>query len=401
MAQTVFDSTQTKAKEVKTPGLSSSISSQPLTNPKVTFSFAAAGWLQMYHFGVAKALQDTGIVDNENIRFCGSSAGALAAAAIVCECDFDDLKEYAIKCSITARSAIPNAFLLREYVLQGVQLFAVNKLRERPELKYKLCRQLEAYATVLPWCRKKVIGVFTCEEDLKEALAASCCLTPLAGWPFQLRETGEWVCDGGMSAFQPRKGEKNCITVSPIYCTSADIRPLTFLPIWWGLYPPSEKKYRQMYDLAYNDAIQYLVETKRVPPSAVKLLKPKAIRAAERPTLFSFFKDFVIVVFFLFVLRPWAMIFIYLEIMMYGRYCVAKGSWEEFLEFFHHFGIAFRKERRSRAERWSGLYHSFRNLVSARTMIHVSWFGRKVPINKKRLEKSSRLYRVLAPLIYG
>lgn len=59
--------------------------------PAYNFSFAMGGWLMIYNFGVAKCLLDHGLhkVQPERQRVIGSSAGSLAAAALVLEADID------------------------------------------------------------------------------------------------------------------------------------------------------------------------------------------------------------------------------------------------------------------------------------------------------------------------
>lgn len=59
--------------------------------PAFNFSFALGGWLMIYNFGVAKCLLDHGLhkVDPRRQSVIGSSAGSLAAAALVLEADID------------------------------------------------------------------------------------------------------------------------------------------------------------------------------------------------------------------------------------------------------------------------------------------------------------------------
>lgn len=58
--------------------------------PAYNFSFAMGGWLMIYNFGVAKCLLDHGLHDvHPNQSVIGSSAGALAATAMVLEADID------------------------------------------------------------------------------------------------------------------------------------------------------------------------------------------------------------------------------------------------------------------------------------------------------------------------
>ena len=64
---------------------------EPATIPAYNFSFAMGGWLMIYNFGVAKCLLDHGLhkVQPERQTVIGSSAGSLAAAALVLEADID------------------------------------------------------------------------------------------------------------------------------------------------------------------------------------------------------------------------------------------------------------------------------------------------------------------------
>ena len=63
--------------------------SSPEINEKIIFSFAACGWLKIYYFGVAKALQESGWT--EHAVFTGSSSGSLVAAALVLQLDFEQV----------------------------------------------------------------------------------------------------------------------------------------------------------------------------------------------------------------------------------------------------------------------------------------------------------------------
>ncbi len=51
--------------------------------PPEAFSFAAAGWLKMYYFGVGLALMEAQL--HRHAKFAGASAGSLVAAASVLE----------------------------------------------------------------------------------------------------------------------------------------------------------------------------------------------------------------------------------------------------------------------------------------------------------------------------
>ena len=290
--------------------------------------------------------------------------------------------EYAIECVRDCHSSIPNAFKIRQYVAVGIEKFAVDPFRKNPCLRRDLCRRLEVYATVLPWCRKKVFHEFDKAEDLQEALVASCCLVPLAGLPFPLRKTGEYVCDGGMVAFQPRKGERNVITVSALYFTSAHIKPTGFVPSWWGLYPSSEREYWRLYHQGFNDCIKYLVQEGFVEETALKKLR-RLPPSTHRRTPVDTAVDIGTGIVFMLVLRPWALIVIYIEMLLSTAV----------LLFFATISM-------TKLGRWQNWLHSLRNVISARVILHIL-IGKCVPVNLERLEKHSRIYRILKPIVYA
>lgn len=64
--------------------------STPQELPAYNFSFAMGGWLMIYNFGVAKCLLDHRLHDvHPDQSVIGSSAGSLAATALVLEADID------------------------------------------------------------------------------------------------------------------------------------------------------------------------------------------------------------------------------------------------------------------------------------------------------------------------
>ena len=97
------------------------------------------------------------------------------------------------------------------------------------------------------------------------------------------------------------------VTVNALYpIVKACIRPHCYIPVWWGLYPPNEQAYREVYDIAFNDAIRYLVQAGHVDESKLELLRPVKIATLRGSMtaigsegnslihlLYTFFKDTV------------------------------------------------------------------------------------------------------------
>ena len=388
----------------------------------ILVSFAAAGWLQMYHFGVGRALQDcrvglfTDIIPHASrpnvannvapqdthisletatdigdlhllpprtVRASGTSAGSLAAVALIMGISFDRMAQHALDSAAHCRHRpIPRFFLVQRYLLAGAELFkeffvnprGASRTRRRlegrkegptvpsifgstpldPEAKDIMRDRIEIYCSVLHSSggdnshtttsamskyrtasrqhlsthifRHKVFRNIETIEQLKEALCASCCVFPICGVPFRLKYNvdaprsneedssrscigNEWVLDGGLAAFQPRKHERwellyghdtrghnyeqgtannhvppqqyqhkptHLITVSALYYDSADIRPSTYVPVYWALYPPSLAEYYALFELGYKDCIHYLVTHE--PPHDVNIYSHGSLR---------------------------------------------------------------------------------------------------------------------------
>ncbi|DAZ94136.1 TPA: hypothetical protein N0F65_010380 [Lagenidium giganteum] len=219
-----------------------------------SFSFACGGWLQMYLFGVCKALQEYGL--EENAQLIGCSAGALAATALALKCDFDLVRSYINTNIVTAAHASwGGPFNVRSYLI--ATLAKTGGLHRYAQLNTTPSKVTIVYTSLSAWASRRV-SHFDSEEQLHKSLLASCCATPIAGFPFKLK--GEWVMDGGVFDFQPVLNDKT-ICVSPFYCTRADIKPSRYVPMWWAIYPPSQRDVEWLFHLGYEDGLTWIAKS--------------------------------------------------------------------------------------------------------------------------------------------
>lgn len=236
-----------------------------------SYSFACGGWLKMYLFGVAKALQHVGA--DRDARFIGCSAGALAATALALRCDFDRIRDYVVQKVVPrAHESLAGPFRVRDYLQRTLQ--DTGGLHRYAQLNSAADKLTVVYSSLSAWASRRITS-FDSQEHLEKSLLASCCATPIAGMPFKLN--GEWVMDGGVFDFQPVIDAKT-ITVSPFYCTNADIKPSRYVPMWWALYPPTQRDVEWLFDLGYEDGLNWVVKTGKVPRN-MKLKVPT--RGAE------------------------------------------------------------------------------------------------------------------------
>ncbi|KAF4038116.1 hypothetical protein GN244_ATG09892 [Phytophthora infestans] len=217
-----------------------------------SYSFAAGGYLITYLFGVAKALQEFEL--EKDARLIGTSAGVLTATALALQCNFDATLDYVLKNVIPGARVFPGGYFSAHTLLLDT-LKAVGNLHTWERLN--VSQQLTIVYTSLSALTSRRQTTFDSRQQLTDTLMAACCATPIAGLPFRLGD--EWVFDGGILDFQPVFDEKT-VTVSPFYCTGADIKPSVYVPMWWSLLAPRERDAEWLFDLGYEDGLKWIVK---------------------------------------------------------------------------------------------------------------------------------------------
>ena len=321
--------------------------------PWESMSFACGGWLQFYMFGVAKALQYKGL--DKGVIYCGCSAGALTSAGLVLEGDFDDAIRYCKEEGIPkAYSGISGLFKLDQYVLKCLDLHLLSKFREIPP------NILQIAVTKLWFFTPEKVTKFDTKQHLIDNLLASSAAFPFASL---VKINGSWYIDGGLSDFQPIVDE-DTITVSPFYFSDCDIKPSRYVPIWWCVFPPpSNDTIDWLYNLGYHDCISY-IQSRGIPTTPKRdttfspILSAKNSHEFDEPrrirypiisthhtvyvcmhvTLLNFISsihrflgydlknmtsqyvafvmDFLLLILFLALLKPLAMLLIYVELIL-------------------------------------------------------------------------------------
>mmetsp|Transcript_98345 Transcript_98345/g.281350 ORF Transcript_98345/g.281350 Transcript_98345/m.281350 type:complete len:580 (-) Transcript_98345:242-1981(-) len=257
-------------------------------------SFSACGWLKLYEFGVAKALQEARVHEH-GVQVLGASAGALCAVGLILDLNFDKIAEFALQKVEETHGKIRPAFRLRQYVSDCFEEQMAQVCFEGPGGGLEQLKDRVGVAvTTLPLLRNRRYTMFKSKEHVKQVLLASCTMTPLAGFPYVL--DGALVFDGGLTDFQPQlKGTDTApahtITISPFYCSSADIRPSRYIPLWWALYPPRKEDFAWIYHLGYDDARSYLARNHYTSPSP-SLKGVAAAPVPMAPDLSRFPSDF-------------------------------------------------------------------------------------------------------------
>ena len=243
--------------------------SEDRSHAGVEFSFSASGWLFVYQLGVATALRKQGLhldkADEYKCHFVGSSGGSLVSSVLALDIDILPIKDYFLECVAHCKSnPSRNMFKMREYCEGAFQMATDEDTYKHPSLQAK---RLNVSVTLLPSCENAIIDEFHSAVELKQAILASCTMSPLAGLPFRMdkpsdpRVHGKWVFDGGLSHVQPAtscSSKFKRVTCSPFYFWDCDIKPSKYVPVHWGFYPPSVEEMDDLFNLGVTDCESWL-----------------------------------------------------------------------------------------------------------------------------------------------
>ncbi|TMW55550.1 hypothetical protein Poli38472_010432 [Pythium oligandrum] len=227
------------------------------TKYEYSFSFSGAGWMMVYEFGVAKALQQHNI--QNKARFIGTSAGSLASVGLTFDNDFDAIVNTVVSSYVPrAYKSFRGPFRMRDYLIDALTKHA--NLHRYEELNQNPGKTTIVYSSLSAMKARRVTKGFRSKDHLLKTLIASCCATPLVGMPFKL--DGELVMDGGLFDNQPLFEDdpegKHTVTVNPNSTSDADIKPSEHLPPWWTMFPPSQADMYWAYDLGFKDGLTWL-----------------------------------------------------------------------------------------------------------------------------------------------
>ncbi|XP_038050405.1 patatin-like phospholipase domain-containing protein 4 [Patiria miniata] len=191
---------------------------------KVNISFAGCGFLAIYHLGVAKGLLRDGhhVVSKVN-RWGGASAGAIAAAAMVCLPNklgdaVQMLRDFVDVIQKKPLGALTPGFDMMGHLRSELQHYV-------PAGSYRLASQkLYVSVTRVSDGKNVLLTDFKSDEELIDALLCSCYIPVYCGFRIPTFR-GQKYIDGGMTVNMPIYPEGRTLCVSPFSGHLQDICP--------------------------------------------------------------------------------------------------------------------------------------------------------------------------------
>jgi len=241
-------------------------------------SFAGCGFIGIYHVGVSACLKTYAPHLLEN-KILGSSAGAMAAVALVCNLPMEDMARNVVQLANNASEKMLGPFSpsfdLHGTLKGGWELLLPDDIAE------KASGRLHISMTKLSDRSNLLVSQFISKSDLLDALLASSFVPMMSGW-FPPRFRGDLVIDGGYSDNLPVLGERT-ITVSPFagdasICpidesqigsvlnlrlpqgsgASANISKDNLIKMGKAVVPPNTEGLQRLCSQGYEDAMRYL-----------------------------------------------------------------------------------------------------------------------------------------------
>ncbi|XP_054437010.1 patatin-like phospholipase domain-containing protein 4 isoform X4 [Pteronotus mesoamericanus] len=245
----------------------------------INLSFAACGFLGIYHLGAASAFCKHGQKLLQNVKaFAGASAGSLAASVLLTAPEkIEECSEFTYQFAEEIRGQSFGA------LTPGYDFMA--RLRSRmesilPPDAHKLAQhRLHVSITNTRTRENCLVSSFSCREDLIQVLLASSFIPVYAGRsPVEYR--GQKWADGGLTDSLPILPAGRTVTISPfsgrldisprdagrpdLYVTIANqditLSLANLVRLSQALCPPSTRKMECLYQRGFDDTVKFLLK---------------------------------------------------------------------------------------------------------------------------------------------
>ncbi|KAL3106897.1 hypothetical protein niasHT_010812 [Heterodera trifolii] len=262
-------------------------------------SFAGCGFLCIYHAGVGAAIKEYAPHLASN-RIKGSSAGAIAAAGLICDVCISQATSTILQVVTEARAGSLQA-LSPNFNIIG--LLRTGLEQSLPPNAHILCSgRLFISATRARDYKNVIISEFDSREELIQAIICSCFIPFYCGLSAPCYR-GEQYIDGGFSDNQPGKFDHGTITVSPFsgesdICPSDDESASMFGFDFYGtpiqfttqnlfrmvvtLFPPSPEICSRICRQGFEDTLRFLTKNCMAPCVKCLTVQSNAIPVTQQ-----------------------------------------------------------------------------------------------------------------------
>ena len=240
-----------------------------------SISFSSAGYLGVYHFGVAAFLQAH--YDLSTSKLWGCSAGSLAASVVCFGLNSYEFAEALIQAAATCGRDISRMLPSLESVLH-------ERCPHDKEILQQTEKRLHVALTQVELCRyrafkkkPRIINTFSSRLNLLQTIRATCHIPAVGGLSpirIKIHDRQQFFYDGMLTVPHPHpeQGERETLFISyhpdcQCGCTHnpnrLSISPSCKIHPIWVLHPPPTPLFRCLFILGYLDAMRILKQEKK------------------------------------------------------------------------------------------------------------------------------------------
>ncbi|EHB06253.1 Patatin-like phospholipase domain-containing protein 4 [Heterocephalus glaber] len=243
----------------------------------INLSFAACGFLGIYHLGAAAAFCRHGKNLLKDVKaFAGASAGSLVASVLLTAPEkIQECNQFTYKLAAETRrqtlGAVTPGYDFMARLRSGMELILPSNAHVLAQ------NRLHVSITNTKTRENYLVSNFSSREDLIKVLLASSFVPIYAGVRPVEYQGQKWV-DGGLTNSLPILPVGRTVTISP-FCGRLDISPqdrgqldlymnianqdimlslANLVRLNQALFPPSKRKMESLYRCGFNDTVKFL-----------------------------------------------------------------------------------------------------------------------------------------------
>uniref|UniRef100_A0A8D2DVX7 Patatin like phospholipase domain containing 4 n=1 Tax=Sciurus vulgaris TaxID=55149 RepID=A0A8D2DVX7_SCIVU len=245
----------------------------------INLSFAACGFLGIYHLGAASAFCRHGKKLLKDVKaFAGASAGSLVASVLLTAPEkIEECNQFTYQLAEETRNqsfgAVTPGYDFMARLRSGMESILPPNAHELAH------RRLHVSVTNTKSRQNHLVSRFPSREDLIQVLLASSFVPIYAGLRPVEYQGQRWV-DGGLTDSLPILPAGRTVTLSP-FCGRQDISPrdkgqlslyikvtnqdvmlslANLVRLNQALFPPNRRKMESLYRCGFDDAVKFLLK---------------------------------------------------------------------------------------------------------------------------------------------
>jgi len=231
--------------------------------PYKEMSFASSGWMQIFQCGVGKYIQEN--FQYEECEIVGTSGGALIGCSLCCGISMDTIFDEMI---ITRKFYNNNIFMMCNYTKVNIQKMlpdnCIALIKNRLTI---VCSKIHDFAMIPLYTNS-----FQTRDDLLKYLYATIHIPLMDGClPHEI--DNQLLYDGLLTDSYPQVLH-DCLHVNwdRTYRSEKLINPEIKIPLYWCIFPPSERVLLLLYRHGYYQAQKHFLRKEENPMEAEAIL---------------------------------------------------------------------------------------------------------------------------------